>query len=211
MALTKCPECGREVSDTAKVCVHCGFSLQQKVSFSEIIKNVDRSKLKKICTVVLILFFGIMCIMGINALNRNPIEKEANRYIKALKKIDNVESIDAVACISREIYEKEENTLGYVIFYSTKNESEIAYFENNTYLGNGYNSGITDKIKKDSPYLDKNGTDFNNMLVLHEFITALEFIDENNLDNATCEEFYEVEEGVVYLNLINIDKWIDNK
>ena len=27
MALVNCPECGKEVSDTAKVCVHCGFKI----------------------------------------------------------------------------------------------------------------------------------------------------------------------------------------
>lgn len=28
MALTRCPECGRELSDQALVCVHCGFPLR---------------------------------------------------------------------------------------------------------------------------------------------------------------------------------------
>jgi hypothetical protein len=27
MALIKCPECGRDVSDTCKQCIHCGFDL----------------------------------------------------------------------------------------------------------------------------------------------------------------------------------------
>ena len=30
MAMTKCPECGKEVSDTAKTCPHCGHELPQK-------------------------------------------------------------------------------------------------------------------------------------------------------------------------------------
>mgnify|MGYP002082164609 CR=1 FL=1 len=25
MALIKCPECGKEISDKAPVCIHCGF------------------------------------------------------------------------------------------------------------------------------------------------------------------------------------------
>ena len=28
MALTHCPECGREVSDLAAACVHCGYPLR---------------------------------------------------------------------------------------------------------------------------------------------------------------------------------------
>ena len=29
MALINCPECGKEVSDAAKVCIHCGFPLEK--------------------------------------------------------------------------------------------------------------------------------------------------------------------------------------
>ena len=27
MALIRCPECGKEVSDKSKVCIHCGYPL----------------------------------------------------------------------------------------------------------------------------------------------------------------------------------------
>ena len=30
MALIKCPECGKEISDKAKSCPHCGFPIEQK-------------------------------------------------------------------------------------------------------------------------------------------------------------------------------------
>lgn len=30
MALIKCPECGKEVSDQAEVCIHCGYPLTAK-------------------------------------------------------------------------------------------------------------------------------------------------------------------------------------
>lgn len=29
MALIKCPECGKEVSDTCETCIHCGYQLKQ--------------------------------------------------------------------------------------------------------------------------------------------------------------------------------------
>ena len=29
MALIKCPECGKEISDKAPACIHCGFPLDQ--------------------------------------------------------------------------------------------------------------------------------------------------------------------------------------
>ena len=28
MALIKCPECGKEISDKAKACIHCGYPLE---------------------------------------------------------------------------------------------------------------------------------------------------------------------------------------
>lgn len=30
MALIKCPECGKEISDKSEMCIHCGFPLKQK-------------------------------------------------------------------------------------------------------------------------------------------------------------------------------------
>lgn len=30
MNKTKCPECGKEISDQSTVCIHCGFPLQNK-------------------------------------------------------------------------------------------------------------------------------------------------------------------------------------
>lgn len=30
MTLIKCPECGKEISDTCDVCIHCGYKLQTK-------------------------------------------------------------------------------------------------------------------------------------------------------------------------------------
>ena len=32
MALIKCPECGREVSDRANACIHCGFPLNEVIA-----------------------------------------------------------------------------------------------------------------------------------------------------------------------------------
>lgn len=40
MAIIKCPECGQDISDTAKVCIHCGYQLQ---------KNENKDQLKEHC------------------------------------------------------------------------------------------------------------------------------------------------------------------
>ena len=58
MALIKCPECGKEVSDKAKQCIHCGYPLDsvnmnkyciisdKKYDLSETIDLVDNGKYK---------------------------------------------------------------------------------------------------------------------------------------------------------------------
>lgn len=33
MALIKCPECGKEVSDKANACIHCGYPLNEQKDF----------------------------------------------------------------------------------------------------------------------------------------------------------------------------------
>lgn len=35
MALIKCPECGKEVSDKAEVCIHCGYPLKLQEAAKE--------------------------------------------------------------------------------------------------------------------------------------------------------------------------------
>ena len=41
MALIKCPECGKEISDKAKACIHCGFPINQAPYIHEMINGVD--------------------------------------------------------------------------------------------------------------------------------------------------------------------------
>lgn len=42
MALIKCPECGKEISDKSEVCIHCGYPLKQSIVSSS-------TSLKKVC------------------------------------------------------------------------------------------------------------------------------------------------------------------
>lgn len=57
MALIKCPECGRDISDRAVACIHCGFPLnegqqpqplqQTTVDTQAIAQEADRLRLEK--------------------------------------------------------------------------------------------------------------------------------------------------------------------
>lgn len=45
MALIQCPECGKEISDKAPACIHCGFPLQQQSNTAKIVVNISCDKL----------------------------------------------------------------------------------------------------------------------------------------------------------------------
>lgn len=36
MALIKCPECNKEISDTTKSCPHCGYSIKKEITQTEL-------------------------------------------------------------------------------------------------------------------------------------------------------------------------------
>ncbi len=198
MALVNCPECGKEVSDSTKTCIHCGYKLNKNNHLLDKTKRIDKRTLKKIIVgiVAVALCYVVATIIG--QANQHPIEKQADEYIQEIKEIDDVKKINAVVCISNEV-SGESNVPGYLIFYSTKTESELAYFFRGEYKGNGYNG----------EYLP-NGS---NLLTMGAAITALEFLDDNGLTEATGKRFYDVEEGIdgiAYINLIDIEGWIEN-
>ena len=85
MALIKCKECGKEISDAADSCPHCGFPLKQesnndenitKKQMEEIVKDSEKraykDKTKKSissCIVWIVIFFIILVIIGYCSLN----------------------------------------------------------------------------------------------------------------------------------------------
>lgn len=40
MALMKCPECGKDVSDKARACIHCGFPLDEYITSAKMETNI---------------------------------------------------------------------------------------------------------------------------------------------------------------------------
>ena len=80
MALIKCFECGKEVSNTAKQCPHCGF---------EIKKKLDELKAGKGCAILIvglaILIFFIIVVSSKEEKNESvKIEKSGNHCINNL-------------------------------------------------------------------------------------------------------------------------------
>ena len=56
MALIKCPECGKEISDRAKQCIHCGYPLDENINenneINEILSNINNETNKVICNIL---------------------------------------------------------------------------------------------------------------------------------------------------------------
>lgn len=44
MALIKCPECGREISDKSEQCIHCGYPLPKEESSTFLFNGVELDK-----------------------------------------------------------------------------------------------------------------------------------------------------------------------
>lgn len=104
MALIKCPECGKDVSDTVQNCIHCGYVLKQKETdvvttslqdnvvatstSSNIKKQPDEGKNKKGCGkiifIILAVLFGVFVIVMVVTLisATNDIAKEQEEYAK---------------------------------------------------------------------------------------------------------------------------------
>ncbi len=89
MALIKCPECGKEVSDTAKICVHCGFKLPK------IQKDGNKSK-KHWILITLIVVVTIFLVVGGLILNDLSIKKEGKRAYYTEEYKDYVEDVIAL-------------------------------------------------------------------------------------------------------------------
>ena len=160
-----------------------------------------KKKLLVVLAAVLAVVAVVACLICVKAFDTNPIKSEAAMYVKELKNIDTVKEINAVVGIASIDSNTHETELGYVIFYSTKSRVEFAYFKDGKYYGNGRNNGGAGSSKES----------LNDLIALHEVITALEFIDLKNLSEVKCEQYYDVREGVAYINLIDINSWIKNK
>lgn len=44
MALINCPECARQISDTAEICPHCGFKISEQPEFEVKITQLSKPK-----------------------------------------------------------------------------------------------------------------------------------------------------------------------
>lgn len=112
MALIKCPECGQEVSDTAKSCPHCGcadFQLKKRKNGF----NVQKIKWSIIIIIVICSLFFIKNVISSNQ-KQNDV-KNANRAIDNL--IDTVSELSDVKLYNNSSSNTVENNVGQMKEY----------------------------------------------------------------------------------------------
>ena len=69
MTLIRCPECGKEISDSAKTCVECGYPIKKyrnNTSFINIFESINKKILVGIIAIVIV----VAILLGVN---RSPI------------------------------------------------------------------------------------------------------------------------------------------
>lgn len=117
MALMNCPECGKEVSDNAVNCVHCGSPLvltnnpfAQKVSPARLRKNKKIGKILGIIIVALIFLAVILAIIGSNETgDKSPAnELSVEETTQTVSPSPEIEYIEITATELIEAYDENE-------------------------------------------------------------------------------------------------------
>ncbi|MBU5471725.1 zinc-ribbon domain-containing protein [Falcatimonas sp. MSJ-15] len=86
MALIKCPECGKEISDTVKSCPHCGYKIK--------ISKTKNSRMRIMyAIIVIILVIGIIVLTAYFVIN-NKKESIDNYVGQSIQSVVNSEKLD---------------------------------------------------------------------------------------------------------------------
>lgn len=147
MALVKCKECGREIAETAKVCINCGAKTE--------IAKIKSKRVKKVSIIVLIIILIVMSIIlgKIVIQNSNNLVKSKNRAIGLLEKykddeIDTPKLVDELEQLSDDIEKlsnEEKNTTNSILLGILSRELyRISIEVNREYLGFNTHRGTSD-------------------------------------------------------------------
>lgn len=106
MAIIKCPECGKDISDKAKECIHCGCPIENKEPQKvEVVKKRNKMSKKKKITIVISIIVAICGIIGgiffYNELKKNDKKIDIGLYKSQLDGATSlmlIGSIDANEC-----------------------------------------------------------------------------------------------------------------
>ncbi len=86
MALIKCPECGKKISDFTDKCTHCGKPITEDDKIHAFVEQQKRKKQKKVMFIIswaigiVIVIFCVILTMG--AISRNLLDKDLGNIFK---------------------------------------------------------------------------------------------------------------------------------
>ncbi len=76
MAMIKCPECGREISDTVVKCPHCGYGLKKEVTAVSDISN----KKKRYIGIVMCVFACMLFVFALKNITNSKYKFYVENY-----------------------------------------------------------------------------------------------------------------------------------
>ena len=115
MALIKCPECGKEVSDKAKVCQNCGIDIVDNILCNEPKKK--KKRLKTIILVIALALLGGVAYWGLKIVPEKQAERDKAIYNEIVQNLEDSKYKTAIGIIKEGLSEDNKNK---VIVY-TKN------------------------------------------------------------------------------------------
>lgn len=185
MAFIKCPECGKEISEQAKVCPECGYPIAKLIKEKKEKENKQKKQLKKEENrrkneqrIASFKKIGILClaIIVIAAIAIYFVTGNKRKYSKAI-----------------ELY-NQKNYEEAIKLFSDLNEYENAedYLEKSNKLyaiQNDKTAPIINGIEKDSKIKVKCGTNFNLNEYLQDKIKVSDDVTKENLQYViSCDE-----------------------
>lgn len=118
MALIKCPECGKEISDTCDTCIHCGYKLHPENNTANK-KTSDNHRLVIILVCVVIAIGVIIAsVLIVNSIRENNrIKQEKQEQVSMQQEEEQREQEEAEAEIEAHKLSYEEKVCYYAIEY----------------------------------------------------------------------------------------------
>lgn len=158
MALIKCPECGKDISDKVKNCPNCGFPIAeekqeaQKVEISSVnikINKERRNKIIKVCSVLICL---VLLVVGGYSVHAKQVKMKAIKEYR-----DNINTLLSDMLSSGSDAEKLMDLTSSVwsnsIFKKSSNETD-KYTKSNGYFVSDFNTALK-KLFADSSITTK--------------------------------------------------------
>lgn len=158
MSLIKCPECGKDISDTAPSCPHCGFQLNIK---KETVNNIpiteSKQKPKKRglgCLIAIIIFAMFSVFIGFVAINSEPMKEASRGFDKtAAGKFD-----EDVWGVLLQVVKAHNGLVDAMNVYTAGNTTELDFYnyckEVSKYADKAYDAFPSNKNKDAKEYVD---------------------------------------------------------